>query len=98
MTFANAPAIFLSSRHQFRSHLSYWGSIFENVDKKLSSNAMSVLTVRSTGPAMLVTKLAKQALRPKRIASLALPLATLGGPVTAGVRTLNSRCIYFMIE
>ena len=54
--------------------------------KKLSSIAMSVLTVRSTGPAMLVTKLAEQALRPKRIASLALPLAALGGPVTAGVR------------
>jgi len=57
--------------------------------KKLSSIAMSVLTVRSTGPAMLVTKLAEQALRPKRIATLALPLAALGGPVTAGVRFLE---------
>jgi len=37
---------------------------------------------------MLVTKLAEQALRPKRIASLALPLAALGGPVTAGVSPL----------
>ncbi len=34
---------------------------------------------------MLVTGLAEQAPRPKRIASLALPLATLGGTVTAGV-------------
>jgi len=51
-------------------------------------DAMFVLTMRSTGPAMLVTKLAEQALRPKRIASLALPMATLGGPVTAGVRHL----------
>jgi len=45
--------------------------------------------VRSTGPAMLVTKIAEQSLRPKRIASLAPPMATLGGPVTAGVRSLE---------
>ena len=51
--------------------------------------------MRSTGPAMQVTKLAEQALRPKRIASLALPLATLGGPVTAGVRYMN---IYYKKE
>jgi len=35
---------------------------------------------------MLVIKLAEQALRPKRIASLALPLAALGSTVTAGVQ------------
>ncbi len=34
---------------------------------------------------MLVTKLAEQALRPKRIGSLTLPLATFGGPLIAGV-------------
>ena len=34
---------------------------------------------------MLVTKLAKQALRPKRIGSLTLPLAPFGGPLIAGV-------------
>jgi len=34
---------------------------------------------------MLVTKLAKQALRRKRIGSLTLPLATFGGPFIAGV-------------
>jgi len=50
---------------------------------------MSVLTVRSTGPAMLVTKLAEQALRPKRIGSLALPLASFGGPLIAGVICTN---------
>jgi len=34
---------------------------------------------------MLVTKLAEQALRPKRIGSLSLPLASFGGPLIAGV-------------
>ena len=42
--------------------------------------------MRLSGPPMLVTKLAKQALRPKRIGSLTLPLATFGGPLIAGVR------------
>jgi len=41
--------------------------------------------VRLSGPPMLVTKLAKQALRPKRIGPLTLPLATFGGPLIAGV-------------
>jgi len=41
--------------------------------------------VRLSGPPMLVTKLAEQALRPKRIGSLALPLATFGGPFIASV-------------
>jgi len=40
---------------------------------------------------MLVTGLAKQAPRPKRIGSLALPLAALGGPVTAGVILIFKR-------
>jgi len=47
--------------------------------------------MRLSGPPMLVAKLEKQALRPKRIASLALPLAALGGPVTAGVRLLKAQ-------
>jgi len=34
---------------------------------------------------MLVTGLAQQAPRPKRIGSLALPLASFGGPFIAGV-------------
>jgi len=34
---------------------------------------------------MLVTGLAEQAPRPKRIGSLALPLASFGGPFIAGV-------------
>ncbi len=85
MTFANVHTIFFSNRQQYRSDLSYSGTTYENVDKEAFIISMSVLTVRSTGPAMLVTKLAEQALRPKRIASLALPLAALGGPVTAGV-------------
>jgi len=34
---------------------------------------------------MLVTGLAKQAPRPKRIGSLALPLALFGGPLIASV-------------
>mgnify|MGYP000912375015 CR=1 FL=1 len=42
--------------------------------------------MRLSGPPMLVTKLAEQALRPKRIGPLALPLASLGGPLIAGVR------------
>ena len=42
---------------------------------------------------MLVTGLAKQAPRPKRIDALTLPLATFGDPLIAGVRTLISRCI-----
>jgi len=37
---------------------------------------------------MLVTKLAEQSLRPKRIGPRALPLATLGGPLIAGVRLI----------
>jgi len=43
------------------------------------------LTVRLSGPPMLVTGLAAQAPRPKRIGSLTLPLATFGGPLIAGV-------------
>jgi len=39
---------------------------------------------------MLVTKLAEQALRPKRIDSLTLPMATFGGPLIAGVRHKNA--------
>jgi len=38
---------------------------------------------------MLVTKLAEQALRPKRIGSLTLPLASFGDPLIAGVRLLT---------
>jgi len=34
---------------------------------------------------MLVIKLAEQALRPKRIGSLALPMASFGGPLKRGV-------------
>jgi len=44
--------------------------------------------MRLSGPPMLVTKLAEQALRPKRIGSLALPLAPFGGPLIAGVRQI----------
>jgi len=39
---------------------------------------------------MLVTKLAEQALRPKRIDSLTLPMATFGGPLIAGVRPIST--------
>ena len=45
--------------------------------------------MRLSGPSMLVTKLAEQALRPKRIDSLTLPMATFGGPLIAGVRLLK---------
>jgi len=45
--------------------------------------------MRLSGPPMLVTKLAEQALRRKRIGSLTLPLATLGGPLIAGVIPLE---------
>jgi len=38
---------------------------------------------------MLVTKLAEQALRPKRIDSLTLPMATFGGTLIAGVIPLE---------
>jgi len=34
---------------------------------------------------MLVIKLAEQALRPKRIGSLTLPMASFGGPIKRGV-------------
>jgi len=37
---------------------------------------------------MLVIKLAEQALRPKRIGSLTLPLASFGGPLKRGVRLI----------
>ncbi len=40
---------------------------------------------------MLVTKLAEQALRPKRIGSLTLPLASFGDPLIAGVILTKSR-------
>ncbi len=41
--------------------------------------------MRLSGPPMLVTGLAKQAPRPKRIGSLTLPMASFGGPLIAGV-------------
>jgi len=44
---------------------------------------------------MLVTGLAKQAPRPKRIGPLTLPLASFGGPLIAGVRYMN---IYYKKE
>ena len=47
------------------------------------------ITVRLSGPPMLVTGLAKQGPRPKRIGPLALPLATFGGPLIAGVRYMD---------
>jgi len=43
------------------------------------------LTCASIGPPMLVIKLAEQALRPKRIGSLTLPMASFGGPLKRGV-------------
>ncbi len=52
------------------------------------------LTVRLSGPPMLVTKLAEQALRPKRIGSLALPLAPFGGPLIAGVRLETRKILH----
>ncbi len=38
---------------------------------------------------MLVTGLAEQAPRPKRIGSLTLPLASFGGPLIAGVQAVG---------
>jgi len=38
---------------------------------------------------MLVIKLAEQALRPKRIGSLTLPMASFGGPFKRGVRYMD---------
>jgi len=46
--------------------------------------------MRLSGPPMLVTKLAEQALRPKRIGPLTLPLASFGGPLIAGVRYMDN--------
>ena len=43
------------------------------------------ITVRLSGPPMLVTGLAEQVPRPKRIGPLTLPLASFGGPLIAGV-------------
>jgi len=37
---------------------------------------------------MLVIKLAEQALRPKRIGSLTLPMASFGGPFKRGVKLI----------
>jgi len=42
--------------------------------------------MRLSGSPMLVTGLAEQAPRPKRIGSLTLPLASFGDPLIAGVR------------
>jgi len=44
--------------------------------------------VRLSGSSMLVTGLAEQAPRPKRIDTLSLPLASFGDPLIAGVRHL----------
>jgi len=44
------------------------------------------ITMRLSGSPLLVTGLAKQAPRPKRIGPLALPMAPLGDPLIAGVR------------
>jgi len=41
--------------------------------------------VRLSGSSMLVTGLAEQAPRPKRIDTLSLPLASFGDPLIAGV-------------
>jgi len=45
--------------------------------------------VRLSGSPLLVTGLAEQAPRPKRIGSLTLPLASFGDPLIAGVRFLS---------
>ena len=50
-----------------------------------------LLTCASSGPPMLVIKLAEQALRPKRIG----PLTPFGGPLKRGVRYMN---IYYKKE
>jgi len=42
--------------------------------------------MRLSGSPMLVTGLAEQAPRPKRIGPLTLPLASFGDPLIAGVR------------
>jgi len=49
------------------------------------------LTVRLSGSPMLVTGLAKQAPRPKRIDTLTLPLASFGDPLIAGVRHIQDK-------
>ena len=46
------------------------------------------ITVRLSGSSMLVTGLAEQAPRPKRIDTLTLPLASFGDPLIAGVRLI----------
>jgi len=53
MTFANIPTNFISKRHLFRSHLSYWGSIYENVDKEafINCNERSNCALDRTGDA-----------------------------------------------
>jgi len=47
------------------------------------------LTMRLSGSPLLVTGLAEQAPRPKRIGPLTLPLASFGDPLIAGVRLVK---------
>ncbi len=56
--------------------------------KRMEVKKRNCRTNASSGPPMLVTGLAKQAPRPKRIGPLTLPLASFGGTLKRGVRIL----------
>jgi len=95
LSFIQSPFAQQPSRSQYHMAYSYFSLflpqqgyiIYHTI--WLLSLLRQYLTCASIGPPMLVIKLAEQALRPKRIGSLALPLASFGGPLKRGVRYME---------